>query len=81
MKQSFEFSTIVHNGFIKIPDEYVNQVGSNIRVILYTDDKPKINISLKKSSLLGLAGIFKNCVNLDVKEIRAERRKKYENPN
>ena len=81
MRQTFEFSTVAHNGFIKIPDEYVHQVGSRIRVVLYTDDKPQKDISSKQSSLLDLAGIFKGCVNMDVKEIRAERRKKYENPN
>ena len=40
MQQTFEFSTVAHNGFIKIPDEYVHQVGSRIIVVLYTDDKP-----------------------------------------
>ena len=78
--QTFEFSAIAQNGFIKIPDEYVKQVGSRMRVVLYTDGIPEKDLSSEQSSLLDLAGIFKGCENMDVKEIRAERRKKYENP-
>jgi len=78
--QSFEFSAIAQNGFIKIPDEYVNKVGPIIRVVLYTDNKPEKDASSERPSLLALAGIFKCCKDMDVKEIREERRKKYENP-
>jgi len=78
--QTFEFSAIAQNGFIKIPDEYVNKVGPIIRVVLYTDNKPEKEVSAGRSSILALAGIFKGCKDMDVKEIRAERRKKYENP-
>ena len=78
--QTFEFSAIAQNGFIKIPDEYVNKVGPIIRVVLYTDNKPEKDVSSERPSLLALAGIFKGCKDMDVKEIREERRKKYENP-
>jgi len=70
MQQTFEFSDVAHNGFIKIPDEYVHQVGSRIRIVLYTDDKSQKDITPKKSSLLDLAGIFKGCANMDVKKAR-----------
>ena len=48
-------------------------------VILQSDDKPENDVSSERHSLLDLAGIFRGCKNMDVKEIRAERRNKYEN--
>ena len=79
--QSIEFKANANNGFIKIPDEYVNQVGSIIRVVLYLDNKVEKDVSSERPSLLELASIFKECKAMDVQEIRAERRKKYENFN
>ena len=77
---AFEFRTTASNGIIRIPDEYAKKITSEVRVILYTEEKPEVTMSPARSSLLDLAGVFKGCEDMDVKEIRAERREKYENP-
>ena len=77
--QAYEFRTTARDGVIRIPDEYVDKAVSEVRVVLFVEDSPKIARPPKRS-LMDLAGILKGCPDMDVKEIRAERRKKYENP-
>jgi len=79
--QAIEFRTTAIDGIIRIPDEYVKQIGPEIKVVLYSDRKGEAQAkkSPGRSSLMDLAGALKGCDDMDVKEIRAERRKKYEN--
>ena len=76
--QAFEFRATTLNGIIKIPDEYAKKLATEVRVVLYTEDKPEVHVLPKRPSLMNLAGALKGCPDMDVKEIRAERRKKYE---
>lgn len=39
--QAFEFQTTAQNGFIKIPDQYANEIPENIKVIVLAQKKPK----------------------------------------
>jgi len=79
--QAFEFHTIAQNGFIKIPDEYAEKIGAEIRVILLSDTRSKSDKAPVRKPLLELAGVFKNCGDIDLQEARTERLKKYEDIN
>jgi len=79
--QTFEFRTTAIDGIIRIPDKYVNQIGPDIKVVLYSDkSESQDNEKPARRSLMDLAGVFKKCRDVDLEEIRAERLKKYENP-
>jgi hypothetical protein len=39
--QAFEFHATTQNGFIRIPDEYVNRIPSSVKVIVLAGEKPK----------------------------------------
>ena len=80
--QAFEFHTTAIDGVIRIPDEYLRQVGPKIKVVLYQDSEGEAQAKNppKRKSLMDLVGAFKGCPDMGAKEIRAERRKKYELP-
>ena len=80
--QAYEFHTTAIDGVIRIPDEYLEQIGPEIKVVLYSDSKNKVQDKepSKRRSLMDLAGVFKKCGDVDLEEMRAERLKKYENP-
>jgi hypothetical protein len=76
--QAFEFQTTAHNGFIKIPDKYAKKIGSEIRVIVLPKASELHEKPTERRSLLDLIGVFKGCSDMDAKEIREERLRKYE---
>ncbi|MDR1784843.1 MAG: hypothetical protein LBR23_00015 [Spirochaetaceae bacterium] len=39
--QALEFSTVVENGSIRVPEHYVRQILSPVRVIILVDDFPR----------------------------------------
>ncbi len=41
--QAYEFNTTTSNGFIKIPNEFTKKIPSDVRVIVLTEEKPKVS--------------------------------------
>jgi len=74
--QAFEFQTTTRNGLIKIPDEYINKVGSEIRVILLPASISKE--TSERRSLSDMIGVLRDIGDVDLHEARMERLQKYE---
>ena len=49
---AFEFQAIVNNGFIKVPDEYINKISKNLKVILLSESSEDITESQKRFPLM-----------------------------
>ncbi len=77
--QAYEFHATAQNGLIRIPDEYIKKVGSDIRVILFADERPKRKKKSTRLSLSDLIGVLDGAGDVDLDEIRTERLRKYEN--
>ena len=78
--QAYEFQTTARDGFIKIPDEYVRKIGSEIRVILFPADEQVSKRISERRSLMDLVGVLKDVGDVDLEKARMERLQKYENP-
>lgn len=78
--QAYEFQATAQNGIIRIPDEYIKNIGSEVRVILISEDQSKKRKASARRSLNDLVGVLKDCGDVDLQQIRTERLKKYENP-
>ena len=39
--EAFEFKTKIKNGIIQVPQKYTRKVGSTVKVIILSDQKPK----------------------------------------
>ena len=76
--QAYEFYTTAQDGFIKIPDEYVKKIGTDIRVILFSTDEPKNRKAPVRRSLGDMIGVLKDIGDIDLAEMRMERLQKYE---
>ena len=75
--QAYEFHATAQNGLIRIPDEYVKKVGPDIRVILFADERPRREHKSARRSLGDLIGVLDGAGDIDLDEIRTERRRKY----
>jgi predicted Zn-dependent protease with MMP-like domain len=40
--QAYEFDTTVSNGFIKIPEEFMKKMPSDVRIIVLADERQKV---------------------------------------
>ena len=40
--QAYEFNAVVHNGVIRIPDQYLSKLMSSVRVIVLSDAVPPV---------------------------------------
>ena len=81
--QTFEFRATAIDGIIRIPKEYAKKIGSEVKVVLYSDVKTDTQDKTprERRPLMDLAGVFSKFGDIDLEESRAERLKKYENPN
>ena len=39
--EAFEFKTKIKNGIIQIPQKYTQKIGKTVKVIIFSDHKPK----------------------------------------
>jgi len=39
--EAFEFKTKIKNGVIQVPKKYTQKIGKNVKVIIFSDHRPK----------------------------------------
>jgi hypothetical protein len=62
--QSIEFSSVVTNGVIPIPEQYKGQIGNEVKVIVFPDDTRQVQRKKK--------GDF-HCIGLDMTGFQFDR--------
>ena len=70
---AIEFDSLVENGMIRVPDQYINAIGNVVKVIVFSREEgnPAFSTEKKMESIEALSGIIPDDFDLDT--MRTER--------